>query len=93
MKECSKKVFRMASIILMSVAMMCILIACGKEKPANVKRTETSQGTVADNTDSPQGADVSEDKVSTEPDRKSEAKILIAYFSWSGNSKSEAELI
>jgi len=93
MKECSKKVFRMVSIILMSVAMMCTLIACGKENSANVKRTDTSQKTVADNTDAPQGTDISEDKESTEPDRKSDAKILIAYFSWSGNSKSEAELI
>lgn len=95
MKEVNKKLFRRVSVVLMLVAVMCTLIACGKENSTNapVKETDTSQETVADKTDAPQGTDNSENKENAEPDSKSDAKILIAYFSWSGNSKSEAELI
>lgn len=35
MKENGKKVFRMVSIVFMLAAMMCTLIACGKENPEN----------------------------------------------------------
>lgn len=96
MKEENKKVFRKISIVLMSVAMMCMLIACGKENSntnAPVKETDTLQEAVSEGKDAPQGTDTSKDKESAEPDSKSDTKILIAYFSWSGNSKSEAELI
>ena len=95
MKEVDKKLFCMVSIVLMLVAMMCMLIACGKEDSTNatVKETDTSQETVADETDTLQGTDNFENKENADPDSKPDGKILIAYFSWSGNSKSEAELI
>ena len=95
MKEGNKKVFRRVSVVLMLVAMMCTLIACGKENSTNtpVRETDTSQENVADKTDAPQETENSGNKENAEPDSKSDGNILIAYFSWSGNSKSEAELI
>ena len=56
MKEGNKKVFRRVSVVLMLVAMMCTLIACGKENSTNtpVRETDTSQENVADTTDAPQ---------------------------------------
>lgn len=83
MKEYRKKVFRVISVVFMSVLMMS-LMACGSEEKENnasvaVKETENPQ-------ESP-------DETTPESDSEKASGILIAYFSWSGNSKSEAELI
>lgn len=83
MKEYRKKVFRVISVVFMSVLMMS-LMACGSEEKENnasvaVKETENPQ-------ESP-------DETTHESDSEKASGILIAYFSWSGNSKSEAELI
>lgn len=97
MKRNRVKGLRMVLMVMLSVAMMCILMACGKSEKENdasisVQKTENPQGTTADAEES-DDMDVSEQGDASTSDSGEDSGILIAYFSWSGNSKSEAELI
>lgn len=77
------RIRRLVALILGCV-LMCFLLACGN---AEEEKSNTST-IVPEQTASPE--------VGTDNDKKdseNDEKILIAYFSWSGNSKSEAELI
>ena len=86
MKKYRKKVFRVVSVVLMSVIMICSLMACGSKE-----NSENAGAEKADNTQKSVAA--LDDGSVVEFDSKKDSGILIAYFSWSGNSKSEAELI
>ena len=89
MKKYGNKVFRVVSVVFMSVIMICSLMACGsKENSENMvaEKADDMQKS-ADETAAPDDGGVAES------DSKKDSGILIAYFSWSGNSKSEAELI
>lgn len=96
MKKYRKRVFRVISVVLMSVLMMS-LMACGSEEKENsasvaVKETENAQES-ADETAAPDDTEEADNESTPKSDSKKNSGILIAYFSWSGNSKSEAELI
>ena len=96
MKKYRKRVFRVISVVLMSVLMMS-LMACGSEEKENntsvaVKETENPQES-ADETAAPDDTEEADNESTPKSDSKKNSGILIAYFSWSGNSKSEAELI
>lgn len=89
MKKYRKKVFRVVSVVLMSVIMICSLMACGSKE-----NSENAGAEKADNTQkSVEETAASDDESVAESESKKDSGILIAYFSWSGNSKSEAELI
>ncbi len=97
MKNYINKVFRVISVVLMAAVMMCSLMACGSEEKENngsmaVKETDNSQES-ADETVAPNDTDDTDDESASESDSEKNSGILIAYFSWSGNSRSEAELI
>lgn len=96
MKKYRKRVFRVISVVLMSVLMMS-LMACGSEEKENstsvaVKETKNPQES-ADETAAPDDTEEANHESTPESDSEKDSGILIAYFSWSGNSKSEAELI
>lgn len=89
-----KKVFRVISLVLISVLMMS-LMACGSGEnnvSVAVKETDNPQKS-ADETVVPDDIDEADNESAPESDSEKSSGILIAYFSWSGNSKSEAELI
>lgn len=71
--------------LILSCVLMCFLVACGNAE----KEKSNTNTTVPQQTDSPEVEADNNDKNNSEND----TKILIAYFSWSGNSKSEAEII
>ena len=71
--------------LILSCVLMCFLVACGNAE----KEKSNTNTTVPQQTNSPEVEADNNDKNNSEND----AKILIAYFSWSGNSKSEAEII
>lgn len=71
--------------LILSCVLMCFLVACGNAE----KEKSNTNTTVPQQTDSPEVEADNNDKNNSEND----TKILIAYFSWSGNSKSEAEMI
>lgn len=79
------RIRRLIALIL-SLILMCFLVACGN---AEKEEENTNTTTVPQQTSSPEVETDNSDKNNSEND----TKILIAYFSWSGNSKSEAELI
>lgn len=96
MEKNRKKVFRVISIVLMSLLMMS-LMACGSEEKENnasvaVKETDDLQKS-ADETAAPDDTDQAGDESAPDSESEKASGILIAYFSWSGNSRSEAELI
>lgn len=97
MKNYSNRVFRVISVVLMAAVMMCSLMACGSEEMEKngsmaVKETVAPQES-ADETAAPADTEEADGESTPEADSKEVSGILIAYFSWSGNSKSEAERI
>lgn len=97
MKKYKSRVFRVIPTICMALVMMCCLAACGNGEKENnagvaVKETAAPQKS-ADETDAPADTGETDNENTPEADSDKAAEILIAYFSWSGNSKSEAELI
>lgn len=90
MKSDRNKVFRMISVVLMAAVLMC-LVACGNEDKEN-NESVAGKETVASQESADETAEA-EDESTPEAGSEKASGILIAYFSWSGNSKSEAELI
>lgn len=87
-------------VSILCMVLLCSLTACGtpKKEESNSGASVTTDADVTEST--PQDTTAS-DSVSTEDGAEAadtsgsekDANILIAYFSWSGNSKAEAELI
>ena len=96
MRKDRNKIFRMISLVFMAVVMMCCLVACGNEEKENnagvAKETAAPQDTIDETLASADTEEV-DNKSTPEAGGDKASGILIAYFSWSGNSKSEAELI